>query len=160
MNEQLSRDEIISMLRSHAFGVLATYGGEYPYTSLISLDLSADGRLLIFPTMRETNKYTNILHEGRVSVLLDNRAFATTDPLRAYALTVLGRACEVEGQFLLARKNQFLMRHPNLTDFLSKPQTALVGISIIKIILVERFQDVQRFDWDDDSAELHGQQGQ
>jgi len=147
MNKPISREEIISLIRSHAFGVLATYGGEYPYTSLISLDLTTDDRWLIFPTMRQTQKYANILHEARVSILLDNRSSVASDGQSAYALTVMGKAFEIEAQFISTCTKQFLLRHPNLTEFLSSPQTALIGISIIKIIFVEKFQDVQEFDW-------------
>jgi nitroimidazol reductase NimA-like FMN-containing flavoprotein (pyridoxamine 5'-phosphate oxidase superfamily) len=147
MNKQISRKEIMSLIRSHDFGVLATYGGEYPYTSLISLDLTADDRWLIFPTMRQTQKYANILHEARVSILLDNRASIASDGQSAYALTVMGRAFEIEARLVSACTKRFLMRHPNLLDFLSNPQTALITVTPIKIIFVEKFQDVQNFDW-------------
>jgi hypothetical protein len=36
MDKPVNREDILSMLRSNDFGVLATYGGEVPYTSLIS----------------------------------------------------------------------------------------------------------------------------
>ena len=147
MNKSISREEIVSMLRSQDFGVLATYSGEYPYTSLISLDLSEDTRWLIFPTMRQTQKYANILHEARVSILLDNRASVASDGQSAYAMTVMGSAFEIEARFIDACTKQFLMRHPNLSKFLSSPQTALMGISILKIIFVEKFQDVQEVDY-------------
>ncbi len=147
MNKPISREGIIYLLRSHDFGVLATYGGEYPYTSLISIDVSADADRIFFPTMRQTKKYTNILHETRVSVLFDNRIIAATDPENTYAMTVMGRACEVQTHALPELRKQFIMRHPNLGGFLSQPETALLQIAILKVILVEQFQQVREFDW-------------
>jgi hypothetical protein len=44
-------EDIARMLHEHDFGVLATYNGEYPYTSLVSIDFPSDGHYLIFPTL-------------------------------------------------------------------------------------------------------------
>jgi len=41
-------------LASHRLAVLATHGETYPYTSLVSVALTADARVLLFPTGRET----------------------------------------------------------------------------------------------------------
>ncbi len=147
MNESLLSKDITRMLCEHDFGVLATYGGDYPYTSFISLDFSADERYLIFPTMRRTRKYTNLLHEARASVLLDNRSCAEKNPQNVYALTVLGTTREVDANLRPALEQHFLQHHPNLADFLSQPQTALIQLVLKKIIIVERFQNVREFQW-------------
>ena len=47
-------EEITRLLFDHDFGVLATYSGETPCTSLISIDFSSDGHFLFFPTHRDT----------------------------------------------------------------------------------------------------------
>jgi hypothetical protein len=140
-------EPLLVRLRSHKFGVLATYGGEYPYTSLISLAVAADGRSLVFPTDRQTHKYTNLQHEGRVSVMLDNRAAAEQKPQTLYALTVLGSAYEVPDNVRPTIQATYLMQHPHLAEFLALPQTALIQVTITKIILVETFQEVQEFAW-------------
>jgi nitroimidazol reductase NimA-like FMN-containing flavoprotein (pyridoxamine 5'-phosphate oxidase superfamily) len=146
MDKIITKAKVISLLRSHGFGVLATYGGEYPYTSLISLHVSADARRILFPTMRRTQKYTNILYDARVSVLFDNRDSAT-DQEHSYALTVMGKARETEKKMLPKLRWRFLSRHPGLSDFLAQPQTCLVTIAPVRIVLVRKFQDVQYFDW-------------
>jgi heme iron utilization protein len=147
MDKPVKREEIVSMLRSNDFGVLATYGGEFPYTSLISINLSTDSRTLHFPTLRQTQKYANILHEARVSILLDTRERVADDPENAYALTVMGTACEIDTIKHSDVRREFLLRHPNLENFLSQPQTALIAVTPIKIILVRRFQEAHTFDW-------------
>jgi nitroimidazol reductase NimA-like FMN-containing flavoprotein (pyridoxamine 5'-phosphate oxidase superfamily) len=147
MIRPLTRDEILTLLRSHAFGVLATYGGDYPYTSLISFGISSDGTRLLFSTMRDTQKYANILHEARVSVLFDNRGVAEIDPELTYALTVMGSAREVRTREFQELREQFLKQHPALNGFLSQPNAALIEIAPIKIMLVQQFQEVRTFDW-------------
>lgn len=140
-------ETMIQKLRGHKFGVLATYGGEYPYTSLISVVVADDARHLIFPTDRQTRKYTNLLHEARVSVLLDNRAAVEKEPQTVYALTVLGSAREVAADARPAMQANYLHHHPHLAGFLAQPQTALIQVEIAKIILVEKFQEVREFAW-------------
>lgn len=145
MGESVFPEEITSLLSRHRFGVLATYGGEYPYTSLVSLAFSADFRFLLFPTDRETRKYANLCHETRVSVLLDNRAFEQR-PDKLYALTLLGSAAEPDQPILHESKQLFVRHHPQLEAFLELPQTALVHVAVSKIILVEEFQKIREFD--------------
>lgn len=138
-------EEITIMLSQHRFGVLATYGGEYPYTSLISLAFSNDFRYLIFPTLRETRKFANLSHETRVSVLLDNRS-SEKCPEKLYAITILGLGTETDPAMHATYRELFLQRHPQLNEFLALPQTALIQIAIKKVILVEELQKIREFD--------------
>lgn len=146
MNKCAFPEEITRLLLQHRFGVLATYGGEYPYTSLISIAFIHGFRQLVFPTLRETRKYSNLLHEDRVSVLLDNRSSFDKEPKNVYALTILGSAGEEKGPLRLVLQEQFLLHHPHLSDFLSLPQTALIQVTFTKFILVEEFQKIREFD--------------
>jgi nitroimidazol reductase NimA-like FMN-containing flavoprotein (pyridoxamine 5'-phosphate oxidase superfamily) len=139
-------EDINRMLHEHDFGVLATYTGEYPYTSLISIDISIDGRYLVFPTLRETRKYANLLHEAHVSMLLDNRSLTEKNSAQVYALTVLGKAREIDAAMRSVHEKQFLRHHPHLAGFLSQQQTALFQVTFAKLILVEEFQKVREFD--------------
>ncbi len=138
-------EDITRMLHEHNFGVLATYGGEYPYTSLISLAFSHDFHYLIFPTLRETRKYANLCHETRVSVLLDNRSFEKC-PEKLYAFTILGSASATDTVMHAEFQNIFLQRHPRLAGFLALPQTALIQIVLKKVMLVEELQKIREFD--------------
>jgi hypothetical protein len=145
MNKCAFPEAITKMLSDHRFGVLATYGGGSPYTSLVSLAFAADFRCLIFPTLRETRKYANVCHEAHVSVLLDNRAFEQ-QPQKLYALTLLGTAAEPNLKIRQESKELLLQRHPQLVDFLALPQTALIQISLKKVIVVEELQKIREFD--------------
>ncbi len=138
--------EICRMLLENGFGVLATYGGEHPYTSLVSLAFAEDFGCLVFPTLRETRKYANVRHETRVSVLLDNRAFEKAAE-KLYALTILGAASETDKSIRPACEEILLLRHPHLAGFLALPQTALVQVIPEKIVLVEEFQKIREYDF-------------
>jgi nitroimidazol reductase NimA-like FMN-containing flavoprotein (pyridoxamine 5'-phosphate oxidase superfamily) len=146
MSKSVFPEKIICMLHEHDFGILATSGMEYPYTSLVTIIISDDSHYLVFPTLRETRKYTNLLHDAHVSVLLDNRSTSGKDFKKLYALSVLGTAREIVDSMLTACKEQFLQRHPHLSDFLSLPQTALIQVTFAKLILVEEFEKIREFD--------------
>lgn len=146
MNKPVLPENITRMLHSHDFGVLSTYSGEYPYTSLISIVFPDGGHELIFPTLRETRKYSHLKSDAHVAVLLDNRSISRNNGAQLYAVTILGTAREVDAAMRLNWEGQFLQRHPELAGFLSQPQTALVRVTPAKIILVEEFQKIREFD--------------
>lgn len=145
MNSSTLPEGITRMLHEHDFGFLATSGSQYPYTSLVTILISPGSRYLFFPILRETRKYENLIHDAHVSVLLDNRS-NTDNSDRLYAISVCGMAHEVAGSVLTACTEQFLLRHPHLSGFLSLPQTALVQVTIVNLVLVEKFGIVQEFD--------------
>jgi nitroimidazol reductase NimA-like FMN-containing flavoprotein (pyridoxamine 5'-phosphate oxidase superfamily) len=140
-------EDITRMLHEHDFGVLATYNGEYPYSSLVSIDFSSDGHYLIFPTLRETRKYTNLIHDAHVSIMLDNRSLTEKNIEKLYALTVLGKAREADAALRSVHEGRFVQHHPHLSDFLSLPQTALIQVTFAKLILVEEFQKIREFNF-------------
>jgi len=134
-------------LASHRLAVLATHGEAHPYTSLVSVALTADARALLFPTGRETRKFANLLRQNRVSLLMDNRDHAGPEP--PYALTVIGVAHEVppDAPDRPDLEATYLLRQPHLAGFLAEAGTALVRIAIERVILVERFSEVQEATW-------------
>jgi heme iron utilization protein len=138
-------DPITSLLQNQRSGVLATYGDGYPYTSLISMIISDDYKILYFPTSRLSRKYINLQHESRVSILVDDRKNREQDIQEASALTILGYAKEVLAEQREVLVRFFLNRHPALSEFLAHPKTALIQVTIEKFILVSRFQDVTEY---------------
>ncbi|NLD94659.1 MAG: pyridoxamine 5'-phosphate oxidase family protein [Fibrobacter sp.] len=146
MNKEQAKEKLIRMLHEHDFGVLATSGTEYPYTSLVTIYVSDDCQYLLFPTLRETHKYANLCRDIHVSVLLDNRSIPDVTGNKRYAISVLGIAHEVSERTVSSCKERFLGRHPNLGEFLSKSGTALVQVTFNKIILVEEFGIITEFE--------------
>lgn len=146
MESPTQKDSLVSMLHEHDFGVLATSGPEYPYTSLVTIAVSEDHRRLFFPTLRETQKYANLVRDANVSVLLDNRSSSGGDFDELYALSIFGTAREADGSDAPECRLLFSLRHPRLAEFLSMPQTALIQVTCSRIVLVGKFQEIQVFD--------------
>ncbi len=145
MDNKMTSEKLSRMLHEHDFGVLATNGVEYPYTSLVTIYVSDDCQYLLFPTLRETQKYTNLCRDIHVSVLLDNRSVTDVTGDKRYAISIPGIACEVSERMVSSCKERFLGRHPNLAEFLSQSGTALIQVTFNKIILVEDFGRVTEF---------------
>jgi hypothetical protein len=125
--------------------VLATDAGSGPYASLVAIALTPDLQQLFFATLRATRKWTNLVGNRNVSLLIDNRSNQVTDFSQAAAATVIGSAEELNGTELLAGLAIYLGRHPHLADFTASPSCALFRVQIASIYLVTRFQNVMEF---------------
>lgn len=137
------RTDIERLLREERLGVLATQGERYPYATLVGFSFSRDLKFVSFATLRETRKYRNIEADPQVSILIDTRKNYIDDFKSAVAMTILGSASELRGETKRRHARLFLKRFPNLKDFIEDPDTALVGIRVVKYILVSRFQEVK-----------------
>jgi nitroimidazol reductase NimA-like FMN-containing flavoprotein (pyridoxamine 5'-phosphate oxidase superfamily) len=142
---RIKRD-IGEMLNSQQLGVLATYGSEYPYTTIVGFAATDDLKRILFATFRDTRKYGNIQTDPHVSILMDSRSNSAEDFSSAQALTVLGTVAEVckdeEHDFM----SLYLQKYPNLREFISDPNCALMEIKVDKYMLVSRFQEVMELD--------------
>lgn len=146
MQEDQIKKDIKEMLNSQRLGVLATYGSEYPYATIVGFAASDDLSYILFATFRDTRKYENIQINPRVSMLIDNRSNRVDDFNDAQALTILGtgeEAKEDEGHDLMSL---YLRRNPNLREFVSDPNCAIIKVKVDKYILVSRFQNVMELD--------------
>ena len=134
---------IRELLESQRLAVLSTQGKEQPYSNLVAFTVTPDLQYLIFATTRATRKYANLLKHPQVSMLIDNRTNETADFAEASAVTVLGRAIEVQGDERSHHLNIYLAKHPYLGDFVTSPNCALFVVKVERYIMVTRFQDVR-----------------
>ncbi|MDD3580146.1 MAG: pyridoxamine 5'-phosphate oxidase family protein [Desulfobacca sp.] len=138
-----TRDIIKELLFSQKLAVLSTHQQGQPYTNLMAFAVTDDLKFFLFATTRATRKYSNLMADSRVSLLVDNRANQESDFSEAAAVTALGKAWELQGlerqQFLKI----FLDKHPYLQEFVSSPSCALLRVKVEKYILVTRFQEVR-----------------
>ncbi|MGA1865191.1 MAG: pyridoxamine 5'-phosphate oxidase family protein [bacterium] len=137
---------IQSLFQSQSLGVLATRDKEYPYCTLVGFVGTYDLKRIIFATLRDTRKYTNIKTYQKISILIDSRSNRVDDFKDAMALTVLGNAREAEGEELEKLSALYLARHPHLREFLQDPNCALMIIEVERYIMVTRFQQVMEID--------------
>jgi nitroimidazol reductase NimA-like FMN-containing flavoprotein (pyridoxamine 5'-phosphate oxidase superfamily) len=138
-------DRIRALLQAQNCGVLATHGSEYPYTTLVGYASSPDCREVLFATIRDTRKYSNIRKSANVSLLIDSRVNRVADFQDAMALTVLGRARELDKKSENACLALYLDKHPYLEDFVNAPNCSLIKIAVARYILVDHFQNVMEY---------------
>ena len=143
-NEDLL-DQIRSLLQAQNCGVLATHGSEYPYATLVGYATSEDCRVLVFATIRDTRKYENIKKTPNVSLLIDSRMNQVNDFQDAKALTVLGRAEEIDSTLENEYLALYLNKHPYLKEFVTAPNCSLIKVAVARYILVDHFQNVMEY---------------
>ncbi|MBN2282691.1 MAG: pyridoxamine 5'-phosphate oxidase family protein [Deltaproteobacteria bacterium] len=146
MDSKTVRRTIEELLARQRFGVLATQSDGNPFTSLVSFAVTGDLRRIIFMTSRGTAKYANMMRSERVSMLIDSRSNRESDIRDAVAVTVTGKAREVDKDDQEYLKEIYLNKHPYLKGFAQSPATALICIDVKSYVLVARFQEVETLD--------------
>ncbi len=130
------------------FAVLATDDGHRPYTSLIAYALTPDTKKIIFATPKKTRKYTNIISSANVALLVDNRSKRKKSLMETEAITIIGMAKPVrKGKAWDEFAKIFLLKHPDLEQFLNYSTTALMAVDITQCVHVSRFQTVSVLDY-------------
>ena len=133
---------IRNLLESQRLAVLSTQNQGQPYSNIIAIAATDDLRHLVFATTRATRKYTNLMADSRVAVLVDNRRNDPADFAEAAALTALGKAWELQGVERQQLLQVYLEKHPYLEAFVASPTCALLRVKVDKYIVVTRFQEV------------------
>jgi general stress protein 26 len=67
------KDYISKMLSNNRFGVLATESKGQPHASFIAITGTDNLLQLYFATYRNTQKYSNLMQNANVSILIENR---------------------------------------------------------------------------------------
>jgi nitroimidazol reductase NimA-like FMN-containing flavoprotein (pyridoxamine 5'-phosphate oxidase superfamily) len=137
----LARLKRLDRMQRHA--VLATTGRNGPHASLVAFVLTKDREGIVFATPAATTKYLNIIKDSRVSLLIDSRENSRKDYLEAEAMTVFGRAREIDDGPRWAELATLLAsKHRELESFVAAPTTALMCVTIQRCVHVGRFQEM------------------
>jgi len=140
----LGRLSLLNRKQPHA--VLATVSGNEPYTSLIAYAVTPDIKGLLFATPRGTRKFSNLMKNRRVCLLIDSRSGTAGNYMKTESVTVIGKAGIVrKGRVREELARIFLKKHPLLTEFVRAPSTSLILVKIIKCIHVSSFQIVSEW---------------
>ena len=137
------KETIKRILDSQRLAVLATHGEVRPYGSLVAFAATEDLKSILFATTRATRKYTNLLKNTGVALVIDTRTNQTADFADAAAVTVLGDVEEISDHEEQQFANIYLDKHPTLREFVESPTTALLRVNVKTYIMVSRFQNVQ-----------------
>jgi nitroimidazol reductase NimA-like FMN-containing flavoprotein (pyridoxamine 5'-phosphate oxidase superfamily) len=123
--------------------VLATVSGVEPHCSLMSYATDDDCREIYMITHKQTKKYRNLLHNGKVSLLIDTREEDQAVGREVTkALTINGVFQKIEDQ---QEKNEavdrLLERHPHLRKFADTPDAEVFAVRIKSFQLLEGISD-------------------
>jgi nitroimidazol reductase NimA-like FMN-containing flavoprotein (pyridoxamine 5'-phosphate oxidase superfamily) len=139
-------ESIQALVHNEPFAVLCTQGGGQPYGSLIAFAFSEDLRTFVFATPMATRKYRLLSECDHVALLVDDRSRFPDDAMKVSAVTVTGRASQVEPGVGLERWAELLTaRHPYLESFVQAPSTALFRVDVTRYLHVTRFQEVHEW---------------
>ena len=145
-SEQQIESEIKELCFKQPFAVLATRGVGQPYTSLISFAASSDLQYLVFSTPTQTRKYSQIITDNRVSLLIDNRSQQPESINLISAITVTGKARPLEKEEEVEQWSRLLIdKHSYLDKFFKAPTSSLILVRAVRYFYVRRFQEVYQW---------------
>ena len=127
-----------SLLRRSRQGALATLmaGSGDPYCSLVNIAANADGSpILLISRLALHTK--NILADGRVSLLLDERG--PGDPLEGARIMLAGKAEEAQGDNAALLRRRYLSAHPSAEAFVDFKDFSFFRIAPTGLHLVAGF---------------------
>ncbi len=142
-----TRNGILEMLDSQRVAVLSTIGPKEPYSCLVSFDVTRELDTIFFATKRARRKYHNIVHDSRVSLIIDNRDNENFDLMKTTVVTVIGTAAECTGSETIGYLNSLRKKHPYLSEFLEEEDTALIKIKAASLLLIDDFERVRSFEF-------------
>jgi nitroimidazol reductase NimA-like FMN-containing flavoprotein (pyridoxamine 5'-phosphate oxidase superfamily) len=131
------------VIKENDLCVLATVSGTEPHCSLMAYMADDECREIYMISHKTTKKYTNLLENPFVSLLIDTRlADISARPVGTKALTVNGTFQQVEDRSkreLIRAK--FLERHPHMREFAEHPAAELVSIKVTSLLLLQGIAD-------------------
>jgi nitroimidazol reductase NimA-like FMN-containing flavoprotein (pyridoxamine 5'-phosphate oxidase superfamily) len=146
MSDPTVVESIHRLVEGEPFAVLCTQGGGQPYGSVVAFAFSPDLQSFVFATPMATRKYRLLSECDRVALVVDNRGKFPDDFMKVRAITVTGRAQQLEPGPDCARWSDLLTeRHPYLKSFVDAPSTALFRVDVRRFLHVTRFQEVRQW---------------
>lgn len=143
MNKTNQLKNVIKNISSkELFGVLATSVNDLPYTNLIAFVLQDDLKKLFFATPRDTKKFKNLIINEKVSFHIQNTKNSLDDIGNAVGITITGKASECSKNHSKEAIAIYLLKHPQMREFIYSLNTALISVDIERYDVVERFQNV------------------
>ncbi len=141
-NKTALRNSLRDLFSRQILASLATSKGGQPYTSLVAFVATDNLRTFLFATEKNSTKYSNIIANQRVSILIDNRTNSATDFYKGMAVTVIGQAQELKADQYTRYLKLYLKKHPSLRKFAKSPSCRLLRINVETYRIVTQFQQV------------------
>lgn len=136
------RDSIQALLDTTGFAVLATESAGQPHTSLIAITPLDGGQRLVFATYRNTRKFTNLMKNQRVSVLMDGRyGEGSGGAATGFILSAVGRVQEINAAKQPQLRVAHLQKHPDLASFTQAQDCVLLEVVVEAYQVVHGIED-------------------
>lgn len=145
-NENDSRRQLGRFLSDQPFGVLCTQANGQPYGTLVAFVASDQNRQLIFATLQNTRKYSELAANPQVAMVIDNRSNAPSDIAEAMVVTAVGQV-DTGHPFDHDHpiRRAYLQKHPHMAEFANHPDCRFVAITVADYVVVNGLHDVVRF---------------
>ena len=130
-------------LQNNPLAVLATEGNGQPHACFIAITPMDDFQHLIFATYRSTRKYKNLIKNGKVAILFENRSTKSLSQPDITVLTAFGYAKEVDVAISDAALKAHLLRHPELESFLMSTDCAIFKVKVNAYEVVRGIDDIK-----------------
>jgi nitroimidazol reductase NimA-like FMN-containing flavoprotein (pyridoxamine 5'-phosphate oxidase superfamily) len=145
-SEPAAAELIRGLVTEELFAVLCTQGGGQPYGSVVAFAFDHDLRSFVFATPRATRKYRLLSQCDQVALVVDNRGKFPGNLMKVGAVTVTGRAQELDpGTDFEKWARLLLARHPHFKAFVESPSTAMFRVDTVRFLHVTRFQEVRQW---------------
>jgi uncharacterized pyridoxamine 5'-phosphate oxidase family protein len=145
------RQLLTNLFASQRFAVLATESDGQPYGNLVAFVEVNELKNILFATARNTRKYSSMIDNRKIALLIDSRTNQMSDLKNAIAVTAIGTVEEVDSTKRVNLAKLYIQKHPYLTDFISNTANALMQITISDYILAN-FDKVQVLQVGDNSS--------
>ena len=137
------REDIKTLICRNSHCVLATVSGNRPHCSLMSYTADPEGREIYMITLRNTQKFENLLANPRVSVLIDTREEdVESRGGRTKAVTVNGMFLAIADQ---GEKDavcaQLTAAHPRLQKLAGHSDAEPFCVSVESVLLMDGVTD-------------------
>lgn len=143
MNLLENPEELVAtFLSEQLFAILSTQGDRGSHLVIVSFVVTKHLREILFITPRQTRKYENLLHNGQISLYVDNRSNDIRDLQRLTGIEIEGNATEVKEEDRGQYKEFYMAKYPYLKDFADSPTSAFIKVDVSRYEIINHFQNV------------------
>lgn len=142
ITKTLIKKHIEDVFQNNNLAVLATEGNGQPHASLVAITPIDGFEHLIFATYRSTRKYNNLIKNGKVAILFENRYINKQNQQEITALTAYGYAKEVDGGEYEKLMQTHLIKHPTQDTFVLSTDCSIFLVLVNAYQLVLGIDDV------------------
>lgn len=137
------RARINLVMANQLYGVLSTQGEDgMPHASIIAFASADTLCSIVFATPRNSRKHRNMLARAGVAFFIDDRRENREDLMQVVGIEATGQASELVGGERQPYRSILLAKHPQLTEFVDSPDSALIRIAVKAYDVVDHFQHV------------------